>query len=631
MKPLIRFSLFTLNLFTLSLLLTACGLNPLIDKTKDPQTTSPPVKPGELFENREVRDFDIKKDTLYDLLVAEIAAQRDQFTITLLNYIQQARMTRDVEIVKRAINAAQLTKDVEAIHEMAVLWLDIEPNSIPAHQLLALQFSLQKQYAEAISHIDAILALGGDARVESLAIGSQSLNDTDKQTLSNLYQKLHEKYPNNVEVTYSYALIQRNLKLYDKSLEVIDTALKKSPDYEPAIVLRANIIYDQGRLKDAIKYADEKFDEFPKNYNLGRLYASMLIEDRQLDKAESVFNTLMLEYPQAPSLKLSHALVMLENHKINEAKAEFLQLLKMGAHKNEAYFYLGRIADNEGNLEEAVNNYDKVTNSIHFEPATERSNFLLAKEGKVDEMIGRLTKLREAIPNLSLKLWQLQFKLLTAFNHPKLAKQTLDNALIKFPEDEQFLYIRAMNYESEDDLVAMERDLKHIIKNDPKNSIAINALGYTLADRTDRLDEAFNLVKQALEITPKNPAILDSMGWVLFKLNKREEALIYLLEAFRNYQDGEVAAHLGEVLWSLNQKTEARNVWANVLLKNPNHKTLLKTIKRIDPTLLDAQDKPIMKMNSTKKDDSTSVKTEPKDKAINDNEKLNTEKSGSDN
>lgn len=552
----------------------------------------------------EYDDFSLEKDTLYDLLVAELAAQRSEFSITLLNYIQQANMTKDVGIIKRAINAAQYLKDMDAVKEMALLWSKVEPDSIPAHQLLIYQYSIQQEYAAAMHHIDQIIKLGGDARVDSLAVSSGPLPKEDKQELLKLYAELYEKYPDHHELGYSYALIQRNLSLYEEALTTLNPILLAAPDFEAPTVLKANILYDQNKLQEAIIYAKEKFDDFPSNHNLGRLYATMLIEDKQLEKAENVFLSLMEQYPQAPSLKLSHAIVMLENKKIELAKNEFIQLIEAKQHTNEANYYLARIADSEQKVNEAIDYYLNVKPSSHYDASLERSCYLMAHNDRLDEMLLRLAELRKQQTENSLKYWLLEIKLLSSIKDKERMNASLNAAILTHPDDEQLLYARAMNRESDDDLVGMEQDLRTLIKKNPNNAVAINALGYTLADRTDRLEEAFVLIQQALSLKPNNPAILDSMGWVLYRMNQHTEALAFLLKAFQQYQDGEIAAHLGEVLWALNQTTEAREVWSNLIRKQPGHEVLLETIQRLDPELLE-----IMKQAESEQ----ATKAEPQD------------------
>ena len=541
-------------------------------------------------EPTKVRDFNLEKDTLYDLIVAEIAAQRNQFNVTLVNYILQARITRDPEIIKRAINAAQLLKDIQAIQEMALLWVDVDPKSIPAHQLLAFHYTLQKNYSDALLETEIVLNLGGEARVDSLAVGSKRLPEVDQLEILALYKALYERHAKNIEIGYSLALVQKNLKQLEDALSILNPIVKLNSEFEAAIILKINIIYDQGNLKEALALADDAYDNFPKNHNIGRLYASMLIENKQLERAESVFKDLAELYPEAPSLKLSYALVMLETKKVEPAKEILLELLNAGVHQNEANFYLGRIADLNKDNPSAIKYYQQVKQSIHFEPALERSSFLLAKEeGKIDEAIKHLEALRTQQPNITLSLWLLQFKLLSTIDEEERALTTLDSAIKEYPADEQLLYARAMIRETHNDLVGMESDLRTIIQNNPQHAVALNALGYTLANRTDRLEEAFLLTKAALTLKPENAMILDSMGWVLFKLNQKEEALIFLLKAYQTFPDGEVAAHLGEILWNLDKKDEAQEIWQQSLQKNPKNKALIDTIKRLIPQVINTK------------------------------------------
>ncbi|TNC81317.1 MAG: hypothetical protein C9356_09450 [Oleiphilus sp.] len=537
-------------------------------------------------EKTEFADFNLEHDTMYDLLVAEIAAQRNQMNITLLNYIQQARHTRDPEVIKRAINAAQFSKDIVAIKELGLLWVEVEPDNPSAHQLMAYQYSIEKEYADAIHHIDRVIELGGNVSIESLAIGSQSLPTEDKETLLQLYEKLYTKHPDSDAVEYSLAIVLGNLERVDEALVHLNSVIARSPDFQPAYVLKSNILFEHKEKEVAMDFTEQGYERFPKNHALGRIYASLLIEAGRLEEAEQVFAELMQHYPRSPSFKLSHALVMLENNKKEEASIALNELLAQNVHTNEAHFYLGRIDDQNEDYDAAIEHYLSIDQSMHFEPSIERASYLLMKQDQFDEAIEALSAAREKAPSLATRLWGLQFKLLNSFQQKEKAMQTLNDALEEFPESEQLLYARAMMHDSQNDLESMERDLKKIIELNPENAVAINALGYTLADKTDRLQEALQLISLALQLKPENPAIMDSMGWVLFKLGKREEALVFLLGAFQKFSDGEVGAHLGEVLYSLGQVTEAREVWAKTLELNATHPVLLKTLERLEPSML---------------------------------------------
>ncbi len=562
----------------------------------------------------EYGNFSDNDDTLYDLLVAEVAAQRSQFDITLVNYIQQARATKDQGVILRAINAAQLIKDNEAVKELGLIWLEQEPDNISAHQLLAYQYSLEKSYPDAMSHISSIIELEGQTSVEALAISSQTVSEQEKQELLLLYTDLLAQFPDKWEVRYSLALVQRNVKQCDKAITNLEQVIKEQPDFQQAYVVKANCLLESNDKIKALEFAEYSYERFPENHALGRLYASLLIEVSRIEDAEIVFAELLEYYPDSPSLVLSHALLMLENGKIEEARSAFNGLIELKAHENEAHFYLARIAEVEKDQEAAIAEYQLVGPSSHYYDAIERSSFILTQLDRTDEATAHLDMLRQTNPNDALRLWLLQYRLFATINAQEEAIETLDNALAEFPDDEQLLYARAMHRDASGDLAGMEADLRHILEINPGNAVAMNALGYTLADKTDRYEEAIKLISTALSLKPDNPAIMDSMGWVLFKVGKIEESLKILSVAYQNYPDGEVGAHLGEVLWTSGNKDDAVKVWAVSLQKQPDHPILLATIQRLAPELLQPrteqteQDTPA---SNTDEQTSNSEQTEP--------------------
>lgn len=577
-----------LSLLILFSTLTACstGFGFLSSQKNAQANASLEESAGRKAAKPKLKDFDQSQDTLFDLMVAEIAAQRNQFNITLLNYIQQAHMTRDPFVIKRAINAAQYMKDIEAIKEMALLWAEVEPENISAHQLLAYQYFYAKDYPAAVEQLEKILAQGGDPRIDSLALGSQNLPEDEKRQILGLFKELYAKYPDHYLLPYSIAFLHKLLKEFDQGLIALEPVFELAPEFSSANVLKINLLYETGKVQEALQFGADAFEKFPTDHNLGRLYASLLVENKQLNEAENVFESLIDQYPQAPSLKLSLGLVMLENNKIDAAKTILNKLLAENQHVNEVHFYLGRIADQQKKIDEAIRHYKKIQDSPNYDAAIERISYLLTQQEKIDEMIAYLSEMRTKEPEKLKMLWLLEIKLLSLVKNKERMHQSLNQAIEALPGDEQLLYARAMNLEAEGNLEGMEQDLRKILELQPDHAVALNALGYTLADKTDRHDEAFELIKKALTLEPENPAIQDSMGWVLFKLHKPQEALYFLLKAFQSYQDGEVAAHLGEVLLKLNQKTEAYEIWGTVLTKYPEHPILRETVERLAPDLL---------------------------------------------
>ncbi|GAB5453266.1 MAG: hypothetical protein Hals2KO_35940 [Halioglobus sp.] len=188
---------------------------------------------------------------------------------------------------------------------------------------------------------------------------------------------------------------------------------------------------------------------------------------------------------------------------------------------------------------------------------------------------------REAKPEYSTELYALEADLLGTAGQTDLALELMDEALAKEPEDTSLLYTRAMLMERRGDLASMEQDLRAILRDNPDNATALNALGYTLANRTDRYAEALSLISRALELQPGEPAILDSMGWVLFRTGQAKQALGYLQRAYARFPDAEVAAHLGEVMWTLGDREGAFEIWREAYSKQPDHPVLTETLRRL--------------------------------------------------
>jgi tetratricopeptide (TPR) repeat protein len=210
-----------------------------------------------------------------------------------------------------------------------------------------------------------------------------------------------------------------------------------------------------------------------------------------------------------------------------------------------------------------------------------RQSDILIANGRGTEASRQLAEAREAQPELAIQLYLIESESYSNNNKDAQANQVLQQAIQRYPDDLNLLYTRAMLAEKRDDLPQMEKDLRAIIAREPENAMALNALGYTLADRTTRYAEAKALIEKAYQLTPDDPAILDSMGWVAYRLGNLEEAERYLRQALERFPDHEVAAHLGEVLWANGKRREARQVWAKAFEAQPDSPILRKTVLRL--------------------------------------------------
>ena len=288
-------------------------------------------------------------------------------------------------------------------------------------------------------------------------------------------------------------------------------------------------------------------------------------------------------HPDNGDARHALALLYLQTEKLDEAERHLRSLSVRGARQNTARFYLGHVAEARGRVDEAISWYGQVEQGEHLVDAQVRLGVLLARQGRLDEARQRLQSVETSNGKDRVRLILVEGELLVDAGRLQDALTLHDLALQEFPDDADLLYARAMVAERLDRLDLLEADLRAILSRDPNHVQALNALGFTLADRTDRYQEAHDLIVRALAQRPDDYYIQDSMGWVLFRLGRLPEALEYLRRAAAQSDDVEVAAHLGEVLWASGDEAGARQVWDAVLKREPGNKRITELMRRLAP------------------------------------------------
>ncbi|MDX1560891.1 MAG: tetratricopeptide repeat protein [Marinobacter sp.] len=524
---------------------------------------------------------DFEPETLYLLLSAEIAAQRGRYDITLVNYLKAAKQSRDQVVIERAMRIAQSLNGDNAQKQLAELWLEIDPDNLQAHRISAIQAVKSNDLQTAIQHMERIMDQGGDADFDSLAAMAGNLPPEQQQELLTLYNEMSNRHPNTPELEYSIALLLKVTGQPEEALDRLEPLLAENSNFQPAIILKGDLLYQTGQKDSALDYLLTNTRRFPANRQMGTLYGRMLINEGELQAAQDEFARLVKRYPDTPGLRLSHGLVALENGQTDLARKELTKLAEQGHHTSEANYYLGRIEDQEGNTEQAIGYYQSVEQGNYYFPALARASSLLAENGQLEDAIDRIRRLREANPRQAENFWLLEVNLLLDQEEQKEALSTATEALDEHPENIEIRYARAMLYDGIGQTANAEADLKQILEQEPENAVALNALGYILTTRTDRLREARGYIEKALRLDPDNPAILDSMGWVLFLEGQIEPALDYLSRAWAAFPDPEVAAHYGEALWMNGAEEQARIIWQEGLEQDSDHEVLRETIDRL--------------------------------------------------
>lgn len=520
------------------------------------------------------------EDTVFSLLSAELAGQRNRYDIALDNYVTQAINTQDPGISERAFRIAEYLGADQAALDSALIWARNAPDDLEAQRAAAIQLARSGRYDDSMVYMEKVLQGKGDTHFDFLAL---SAADTDQDTRNGLmksFDRLLQRHPNNGQLIFGKALLLQQ----DGDSQGALTLLEKNPpeDGEVApILLRARLLQSLNRGDESLPLLQKSIRKYPDDKRLRLTYARLLVEQDRMDDAKTEFSSLLQQYPEDDELRYSLALVCLEAKAWDEAKGYLEDLVARDSHVDSAHLNLGRIAEERNDPQGALIEYAQVTPGTDYLPAQLRQADILMQNGRTAEAQSRLAKERDEQPDYAIQLYLIEAETLAANKQPDRAWSVLDKALKQYPDDLNLLYTRAMQAEKRNDLAQMETDLRQIIKRDPDNAMALNALGYTLSDRTTRYAEAKTLIEQAHQLSPEDPAVLDSLGWVNFRLGNLDDAERYLRQALERFPDQEIAAHLGEVLWARGKQREARQIWAKFLKDQPDSPTLRSTIKRL--------------------------------------------------
>ncbi|ROM97275.1 tetratricopeptide repeat protein [Pseudomonas brassicacearum] len=541
---------------------------------------TPPVEGSTKAPEKPKVYSSFSEDTIFSLLSAELAGQRNRFDIALDNYVTQAVNTQDPGISERAFRIAEYLGADQAALDSSLIWAKNAPNDLEAQRAAAVQLARAGRYDDSMAYMEKVLQGKGDTHFDFLAL---SAADTDQDTRNGLmksFDRLLLRHPKNGQLIFGKALLLQQ----DGDTKGALALLEKNPpqDGEIApILLRARLLQSLNRGNEALPLLEKSIRKYPDDKRLRLTYARLLVEHDRMDDAKEQFSSLVQQYPEDDELRYSLALVCLEAKAWNEAKGYLEDLIARESHVDSAHLNLGRIAEERNDPQGALIEYALVGPGNDYLPAQLRQSDILMNNGRTAEAQSRLARARDEQPDYAIQLYLIEAETLSANKQDDRAWAVLDKGLKQYPDDLNLLYTRAMLAEKRNDLAQMENDLRLIIKRDPDNAMALNALGYTLSDRTTRYAEAKTLIEHAHQLNPEDPAVLDSLGWVNYRLGNLDVAERYLRQALERFPDQEVAAHLGEVLWANGKQREAKQIWGKFLKEQPDSPTLRSTIKRL--------------------------------------------------
>ena len=555
------------------------------DTSKQPVAETPvqPPKP----DDYPVEPF--PDDSLYQLLVAEVAGYRGHYDTALEKYVEMAEQTRDAGVAARATRLANYLKRSDAALRSAQIWAEADPENLDAHRHAAELLMRSGDLEGAILHMEAVKNLGGLANFDIFAYRAANLLDEEREALLQAIDRMLQRYPDDEQLMFSKAVLLEQKGDAEGSLALADRLLEKEQKVN-TIILKVNALKSLHRAEDAIDFLDKSItgmvksaDAKPREETVKRLrliYARFLFEARHLDRARKQYEIVHQQSPNDGDILFALALIAMEQEKLDAARGYFEQMIRWNRRIGEARYYLGSLAEKAGDIELAIKEYKQVGKGYEFLPAQSRIANLLMEQGRIADMQKHLANMRGENPDRANQLIMVEAEAFVSRGMEAEVFVLLDDVLASDPENIELLYFRAMTGEKFSRLDILERDLKQIIEIDPDNADAMNALGYTLTDQTDRHEEALVLIQRALEIKPDEPAYIDSLGWVNYRLENYPEAIEHLRRALSLFQNDEVAAHLGEALWVSGDQAEAMKVWESALEIAPESKILKEVIDK---------------------------------------------------
>lgn len=535
----------------------------------------------------------LSSDLLYKLTKAELEFKTGRWQGPYITLMGLAHQTRDPRLAHRAADMALTAKQSAEALAGVRLWRELAPHSDEANQYFLGFIVVSDQLAEAEPLLRQRLERATPSGRSAVMFQIQQLlgRAKDKPAGFAMLERLLAPYP---------ALMESHLVLAHGAFVIGDRqratqeaqqALRIKPDSELAVLTLAQAALD---VPAASAVLTDYLAQHPGAREVRAAYARLLLEQKQYGPAQVQFSLLLQSQPDDVASLYALGIVAMQMNQTPAAETYFKQFLAVqAAHPNEeseAYkvqILLSQIAEERGDLPGAlvwINQIEGGDPKVYF-AATIRRAQLMAKSGDLDGGRKVLAEMSSDSIDEQAQILMADAQLLRDGGYDQSALAVLANGLKRFPGNAELLYDFAMAAEKMGQFEAMETSLRQVIAQNPDNRQAYNALGFSLADRNVRLPEAYSLIDTALKMAPDDPFIIDSMGWVQFRLGRLSEAEVTLRRAYTLRDDPEIASHLGEVLWQKGDKIAAQTLWRAALAKDPKNDTLKNTLARLNASV----------------------------------------------
>ena len=517
----------------------------------------------------------------YHILAGEMAASREEPAAAARHFQQALDRFADPRLAARATALALAAKDEELAITLAQRWSALQPDESHAREVL-LRLNLRRgRLAEALETASALVtdhAGGIDDGLRSVAqtIGQETEHGDAAQLVMG---QLVAAYPERAAAHYAYGVLALRFGKLERGTAAAEAALALDPASDEAQLLLISALLKSGDTERAEREANTLIARAEDPQETRLHYSRLLLESDHRELARAQLQRAIADDAEDAEARYILGLLLLESGDLDGARSQMEAVMESGQRRSESAYYLGRIAEQQQRHEDALALYSRVSNGNQALDAASRRAGLLGRLGRFEEAHALYTQLRRQFPQLNTEFTLSESAMLSESGRRQEALALLNRAIEAEPDDMDLRYGRSLVYEQLDRLADAEADLRHMIARNADDARALNALGYMLTVHTTRYREALALIERAYALTPEDAAVIDSLGWVQYRLGDVDRAHQYLLQAWKRMPDPEIAAHLGEVLWVMGRQDDARSDWQLALQRYPDHGVLRESVE----------------------------------------------------
>jgi tetratricopeptide (TPR) repeat protein len=570
----------------------------------------------------QAQDAQVEVDS--HLLLGEIALERREFATAAEEFLEAALLADEPGPAERATRLAHELELTENGLRAAARWRELAPDDERPSWYLGVFETRSNRIPRAIAEFEAFVRSIDDRRAAFLLV-LQALGDEPyTRTATAIMRALNSTFPNEPAGQYALARLALRSGDFELALENAAAASRSDADWVEAQLLHARTLLVTGRTAESLEIAADLAARH-EEVEVQLQYAELLLSAGQPREAEARLDEILAANPGLPEATRALAFLAMTEERNEDAKRYFNELRGDENYRNEAFYYLGRIAESESDFLQATRSYARVTDGTHaIEAQLRTARIMFGEQNDREGAVRHLRAFGEANPRFASDMLVAQAELLLQMEQPAEALRLFDEALATAPDDPalhaahaQLFLIQSQAANARGDLEEAEKlldegldryptnvslryalallyedigrnrraldVLARLAEEHPDDSAILNAYGYLLTDEFDRHEEARDYIERALALEPDSPAIIDSMGWVLFKLRDYNAARDYLERAYRLEQDPEIAAHLVDVRWQLGERDSARELLEEALEANPDSPHLQEIRERLAP------------------------------------------------